>query len=188
MAKDLLIRTAYDARKVGAAHSGSPLLNPINPQQAAVGVVNNFITNNYGHPLDYMFLSRTNVIETESPIVWDTKVGSRGTSIVWPTLGDSSEITLNGPGLFLVTAHVIIKAYNTPGDVFNVGFDFASGSGGYPATWWGFEFTDLWNHEDMRSCQEFIPVVTVLKLWLSNMTFGGTYTADAFLKIVKLSD
>jgi hypothetical protein len=36
MPKDTLIRTALDVRKVGAAHSGSALMCPISPQQAAV--------------------------------------------------------------------------------------------------------------------------------------------------------
>jgi hypothetical protein len=34
--KDLLTRTALDVRRIGAAHSGSPLMMPINPQQGAI--------------------------------------------------------------------------------------------------------------------------------------------------------
>jgi hypothetical protein len=34
--KDLLTRTALDIRKIGAAHSGSILMNPVNSQQAAL--------------------------------------------------------------------------------------------------------------------------------------------------------
>jgi hypothetical protein len=139
--------------------------------------------------MDYLFLSRTGGDQYETPIVWDTSPGFRGGAIWWPQATFPTRIQMTRFGLYLVTLNWRRITGDFTGNV-NVGISVTNGYS-YMGAWRGFDlysiFGDSAGREGGISFIQFFQATTYLEVFHAKPG-ANTYTFDANIEIVKLSD